>query len=422
MRKYLFTFAAILFIVTYIHAQPQRIGKTDVYFELIVEGGDTTIRFTGKGQLEYNSKWTKYRKNIKHVVIEDGITETCINAFSNCKNLTTVSLPQSLKIIGNNSFQQCENILQINLPYSLESIGSTAFYFTGGLPDSICLPNLYYIGKRTSETFIEGSTFSYTSIKHVTIPYKIDTLFTNFSNCYKLSSAVIPATVKNFTGGTFYNDTALKLVINLSPLPQTFEVPKGHYNAFYRVKRSQCRLIVPSSAVGLYKSTPVWEDFLIEGGGLSAGVTINDKTKGNIEGVEYRLYQSGENVTWTASPKKGCTFTGWRSNGEWLSTSPTLSFTITQDTLIEAVFEGEVSVPETDKKAEKVLLYPNPAHTQFTVQANSPIRSITVFDLSGRKVLETNNHTVNVSEIAKGIYMVEIQTAEGRHMKKFIRQ
>ena len=55
MRKYLFTFAAILFIVTGIHAQPQRIGKTNVYFELIVEGGDTTIRFTGKGQLENDS-------------------------------------------------------------------------------------------------------------------------------------------------------------------------------------------------------------------------------------------------------------------------------------------------------------------------------------------------------------------------------
>ena len=84
-----------------IHAQPQRVGKTDVYFELIVEGGDTTIRFTGKGKLE-NNNWTKYRKNIKHVVIEEGITEIIINAFSSCKKLTTVSLPQSLKIIENN--------------------------------------------------------------------------------------------------------------------------------------------------------------------------------------------------------------------------------------------------------------------------------------------------------------------------------
>lgn len=423
MKRVKIIFIAIFVLtINVIHAQPVRIYKTDVYWEIIVENGDSTLQITGQGKLPANNYvFLTFRDNIKKIVIAEGITEIDASTFNNWQAVEKVILPQSLKVLNASVFESDSNIKSINLPEKIEIIKRAAFYHTGGLPDSLFLSNITFLGKR-NDRLIDANTFSYTSVKYVLLPYKLDTLYTNFPYCTQLSTVIIPATVKNFTGGTFYNDTALKLVVNLSPVPQTFEIPKGHHNAFDNVIRYQCRLIVPTSAVNLYKNTPVWQDFLIEGGGLSAGASVNAKEKGNIKGVEYRFYQKGELITWKAEPVEGCTFSGWKSNGEWISTAKTLSFTITKDTMIEAVFEGEVSVPETDKKAEKVLLYPNPAHTQFTVQTNSPIRSITIFDFSGRKVLKTENSTVDVSGIAQGIYIVEIQTSEGCHMKKFIRQ
>ena len=422
MKDKIIALALLLGVVVYTTAQPVRIDQTDVYWEIIVENGDSTLQITGQGKLTANNiVFFPFRSTVKKIEIAEGITEIESNTFSNWSAVEKVILPQSLKVLNAQVFMYDSNIKSINLPEKIEIIKQTAFYHTGGLPDSLFLSNITFLGNRYDRS-ISANTFSYTSVKYVLLPYKLDTLYTNFPYCTQLSTVIIPATVKNFTGGTFYNDTALKLVVNLSPVPQTFEIPKGHHNAFDNVIRYQCRLIVPTSAVNLYKNTPVWQDFLIEGGGLSAGASVNAKEKGNIKGVEYRFYQKGELITWKAEPVEGCTFSGWKSNGEWISTAKTLSFTITKDTMIEAVFEGEVSVPETDKKAEKVLLYPNPAHTQFTVQTNSPIRSITIFDFSGRKVLKTENSTVDVSGIAKGIYIVEIQTSEGCHMKKFIRQ
>lgn len=411
-----------------IYTQPQRIGNSNVYYELFFNGSDSTLKFTGTGILPYSSSLTTYyRTSVKHIEIGEGITTIGNIAFRDWIALEKVNLPNSLKKIESYAFNNDTALRTINLPKQLEIIECSAFLLTKCLPDTLSFPtlfpNLISFGKGR-DYYSFGNTFYGTTIKHVVIPLKTDTIFSDFVQCKQLSSVILPATLKHFIKGTFYNDTALKLVVDLNPIPQTFEVPKGYNNAFDNVKRSQCRLIVPTSAVDLYKSTPIWQDFLIEGGGLSAGASVNAKEKGNIRGVEYRFYQKGEHITWKAEPVEGCTFSGWRSNGEWISTGQTLSFTITKDTMIEAVFDGEpLSVPISSEKHAMVSIYPNPAQNQFTVKSNSAINCIILYDLSGRKVLQTSNScTVDVSGMAKGAYWVEIRTDEGRYMKKFIRQ
>lgn len=48
-------------------------------------------------------------------------------AFSGCKNIRTVILPQGIKSIGANAFSNCEHLFYLNIPNSLESIGDFAF-------------------------------------------------------------------------------------------------------------------------------------------------------------------------------------------------------------------------------------------------------------------------------------------------------
>lgn len=414
--------SAFLFVFSFVHAQPKRIPNSDVYWEL---GNDSTILFTGKGAIPRNTEIRKIRNNIKEIKVSEGITGIKNGAFCYFYTLEKVVLPQSLRSIEGYAFNDDSNIRSINIPDKLEILEYGAFGRVRGVPDSLFLHNLIFFGAhKEGSTTVSGYQFFYTPVKYVEMPFKIDTMYDNFHHCYQLATVVIPANVKHFTGGTFANDTALHLVVNLSPIPQTFEVPsKLQTLAFYGVDQSKCRLLVPTSAVNLYKSTPIWQDFIIEGGGLYAGIYLNSKEKGYIEGYEYRLYKAGETITWKAEPKAGCTFSGWRSGNQWLSSSSVLSFTITKDTMIEAVFEGEpLSVPVKNDDAEKIRLYPNPAHTYFTVQCNAAVIGITVYDLSGRKVLQTNDNTVNVSQMDKGAYLVEVYTESGRYMKKFIRQ
>ena len=191
------------------------------------------------------------------------------------------------------------------------------------------------------------------------------------------------------------------------------------------VNRSKCRLVVPTASVELYKSTPVWKDFMIEAGGLSVGVCFNDKRKGDVEGLENRFYKKGEKLTLVAYPRSGCSFTGWKTkDGKVISTSNALHVTVTQDTMLQACFDGEISVREPLKTASaSVTLYPNPTGDLFTVRSESTVEEIVVSDLSGRVLLRTERTShADVSALPQGLYLVRVRTEKGSWVKKLGRR
>ncbi len=196
-------------------------------------------------------------------------------------------------------------------------------------------------------------------------------------------------------------------------------------HTFYKVDRSKCRLVVPTSAVETYKNTPVWKDFMIEAGGISVGVCFNNKRKGYVEGLENRFYKKGEKLTLVAYPRSGCTFTGWKTkDGKVISTSNALHVTVTQDTMLQACFDGEIAVREPLKPASAfVTLYPNPAGDVFTVHSESMVEEIVVSNISGQVLLRTERTShANVSALPQGIYLVRVRTEKGFCVKKLIKQ
>lgn len=60
--------------------------------------------------------------------VEKGTKEIGLKAFYQCKNITTVILPQSLTTIASDAFKECSNLESIILPDSLTFIGADAFY------------------------------------------------------------------------------------------------------------------------------------------------------------------------------------------------------------------------------------------------------------------------------------------------------
>ena len=72
-------------------------------------------------------------------VVPDGVTTIGDYAFYQVKNLSSVSLPQTLTAIGDSSFAYC-GITEIKLPYGLETIGEQTFLCASNLK-SIVLPD-----------------------------------------------------------------------------------------------------------------------------------------------------------------------------------------------------------------------------------------------------------------------------------------
>ena len=128
-----------------------------------VTGGTATV--TGY-------KGTDTKVIIPATIIRDGktykVTSIGEEAFYDCKDLTAVSIPNSVTSIGESSFWGCSSLISITIPDSVTSIGVQAFYNCYNLT-SITIPN--------SVTTIGVSAFSYcTNLTSITIPDSVTSI------------------------------------------------------------------------------------------------------------------------------------------------------------------------------------------------------------------------------------------------------
>ena len=95
-----------------------------------------TLTISGTGNME---NWNlssgekkespfKNNKEIKHVVIEDGVTDIGYCAFGDCSNLKDITIADSVTNIGKLAFKNCSSFENIIIPNSVEVINSYTFY------------------------------------------------------------------------------------------------------------------------------------------------------------------------------------------------------------------------------------------------------------------------------------------------------
>lgn len=143
-------------------------------------------------------------RELKEVVIEEGVTEIGVDAFSVCTSLETVTLPESLQKIGEKAFSYCTSLKTINIPDSVNVIGPKAFFFCKSLT-SIDIPE--------GITEIGYATFGYAeNLATVNIPTSVTRIGDfAFQNC-GFTSMDVPATVKELGEGAFSTCRSLKNV------------------------------------------------------------------------------------------------------------------------------------------------------------------------------------------------------------------
>lgn len=87
---------------------------------------------------------------------------------------------------------------------------------------------------------------------------------------------------------------------------------------------------------------------------------------------------------------------------------------------------GESPLSNTSFQQQKIQLYPNPVENSITVvlPENSTAISYTIFDITGKKVFQTNttNSSINVQYLEKGIYILKINSESGDYVSKFIKK
>ncbi len=70
--------------------------------------------------------------NLSEYKVKEGTIAIAINAFlNNAKNLTKITLPEGLKLIGDKAFSSLSKLESVNIPSSVDTIGYNAFASTG---------------------------------------------------------------------------------------------------------------------------------------------------------------------------------------------------------------------------------------------------------------------------------------------------
>ncbi len=117
------------------------------------------LKITGTGEMVGRTTvsdvhWENYKNQITSIVIENGVTSIGNYAFSDCA-IKTITLPDSIKKIGNDAFRGCGELESITLGNGVTHIGSSAFYDCYTLA-SIKIPE--------SVTYIGGGAFHNTKV------------------------------------------------------------------------------------------------------------------------------------------------------------------------------------------------------------------------------------------------------------------
>lgn len=117
---------------------------------LTIGGAMTPVLQPQVGYTFYNYPWYqgKWENEVISVVFQDGITKlpdanmalVLDNGFSDCDNLTSVTLPGSIVSIGQYAFSDCESLAHVTISDGVTSIGSNAFAHCDALTE-ITLPD-----------------------------------------------------------------------------------------------------------------------------------------------------------------------------------------------------------------------------------------------------------------------------------------
>ena len=150
---------------------------------------------------------------IRSISLPDNITSIAAGAFAECFNLESISLPSSLTTIGDSAFYSCDRLQGITLPNGLQALGASAFCYCTNLQD-ITLPNgLQALGEYA---------FKRCGLESITIPNGITEIKqSTFADCSALWSVVFPQSLSCIGDAAFENCERLTLIECYRTVPPT---------------------------------------------------------------------------------------------------------------------------------------------------------------------------------------------------------
>ena len=169
-------------------------------------------------------------------------------AFKGCSNLTDITLPIGVTVIGSLAFQSCYSLTSVTLPVNVTRIDNYAFNNCSSLT-AINIPE--------GVTSIGGWAFQdCSSLTNINIPEGVTEIKKcAFENCRSLTSITIPK------GVTSIGEEAFKGCENLITVTCCAVIPPTCESYSFSGVPTSIPVNVPENSASAYQSAEVWKDF-----------------------------------------------------------------------------------------------------------------------------------------------------------------
>ena len=233
---------------------------------------------------------SQYRETLKEVIVEEGVVSIGKNAFNGFNKLTTLKLPNGLKIIDFSAFNGCDKLAGLKLPETIEYLGDYAFYTCRATTEVDIPATVNYIGsaafgdlRNCPAITVNSNNPYYNSVDGVVYNEDFTTLVqypagkpnTNykvfdttklimaygFAGNFFIEDVILPEGLKEISWYAFSN-TALKSI----SLPSTLN-KLGSY-AFRYSKSLKSTITIPKALtnIGASAFSTVATEFIVEDG------------------------------------------------------------------------------------------------------------------------------------------------------------
>ena len=193
-----------------------------------------------------------------------------------------------------------------------------------------------------------------------------------------------------------------------------------HYNSETKTLNGQASLTpAAGGAAGFYNITGITTNTYPANTWISVAYTydsVNGVITYTIDGVKSTLNITGYTITKNLAPAQ-------HNLIHQTSATNVMSNTASLDNyVVSAENASTLAIGEPVKSNSKLSVYPNP--TSDYLNFSGKVVSAQIFDAAGRTVSSSkvSNGQVNVTNLAKGVYIVKFETENGTQTEKFIKK
>ena len=244
--------------------------------------------------------------NLLTVSIPDSVTRIDGYSFAGCTGLADILIPESVTNIGSSAFNACKSLTAVEIPKNVSSIGAGAFaycerlaflvvdsgnpvYDSRGDCNAIIETSGNTLVSGCMNTIIPGSVVAighsafagHKSLTSVAMPdHLVQIAGYAFYECTGLTGMDIPADVTSVGAYSFYGCTGLSRITVLPDVP-----PAGGSQMLDETNRAP--IYVPRGSLDTYKAASFWSSYKDRMQGFSP---VGSSESGGNEGIGYDQY------------------------------------------------------------------------------------------------------------------------------------